>query len=126
MEPVMQKAVPMKMTRIYTGPDGESHFEDVEMVLADAGSIGALSDKVSATGVIFRYTDEEYDYQWHNAPCRQYVVMLEGAVEIEVGDGTRRIFRGGDILLAEDVDGRGHISRAVDGEPRRSLFITLE
>lgn len=116
----------MKITRLYTGADGESHFEDIEMALADAGAIGALSEKVAATGVIFRYTAEDYDYCWHNAPCRQYVVMLDGAVDIEVGDGTRRIFRGGDILLAEDGSGRGHVSRAVDGQPRRSLFITLE
>lgn len=116
----------MKITRLFTGPDGESHFEDVEVELFDAGPIGSLSEKVAASGVIFRYTDEEYDFRWHNAPCRQYVVMLDGAVEIEVGDGTRRVFRGGDILLAEDVDGRGHVSRAVDGLPRRSLFIPLE
>lgn len=116
----------MQVTRIYTGTDGESHFEDIEIDLAEAGPIGALSQKIDATGVIFRYTDGAYDYSWHNAPCRQYVVMLEGSVEIEVGDGTRRIFRSGDILLAEDVDGRGHISRAVAGEPRRSLFITLD
>ena len=116
----------MTVTRLYTGPDGESHFEDIDLALTDAGSIGFLSKKIAADGVIFRYTDGDYDYCWHNAPCRQYVVMLDGAVEIEVGDGTRRTFRGGDVLLAEDVTGRGHVSRAVDGQPRRSLFITLE
>lgn len=116
----------MTVTRLYTGPDGESHFEDIDLALTDAGDIGFLSKKISADGVIFRYTDEDYDYLWHNAPCRQYVVMLDGAVEIEVGDGTRRTFRGGDVLLAEDITGRGHVSRAVDGQSRRSLFITLE
>ena len=49
-----------------------------------------------------------------------------GAVEIEVGDGTKRILGTGDILLAEDTTGQGHISRAVAGKPRRSLFITLD
>jgi len=116
----------LKVTRIFADAVGESHFEDFEMELADAGDIGFLSEKVAATGVIFRTTGGDYDYCWHNAPCRQYVVILEGAVEIEVGDGTRRVFHDGDILLAEDVEGRGHVSRAVDGQPRRSLFITLE
>mgnify|MGYP000847376016 CR=1 FL=1 len=115
----------MNITRIYTGADGQSHFEDIKIELESAGAIGYLSEKIADSGVIFRYTDEEYDYQWHNAPCRQYVVMLDGAVEIEIGDGTRRVFCSGDILLAEDVDGQGHISRAVNGQPRRSLFITL-
>lgn len=52
-------------------------------------------------------------------------MILEGGLELEIGDGTRRSFGAGDILLAEDTTGQGHISRAVDGKPRRSLFITI-
>ena len=54
------------------------------------------------------------------------MVNLEGDVEIEVGDGTKRVLRAGDVLLAEDTTGQGHISRAVDGKPRKTLFITLD
>jgi uncharacterized cupin superfamily protein len=54
------------------------------------------------------------------------VVNLEGEVEIELGDGTKRILRSGDIVLAEDTTGQGHISRAVGGKARKSLFIVLE
>ena len=50
----------------------------------------------------------------------------QGEVEIEVGDGSKRILRGGDVLLAEDTTGKGHISRAVAGKPRKSMFITLD
>ncbi len=116
----------MKVTRIYTGSDGESHFEDIDIPLRDAGDIGALSAVFGATGVIFRETSGSYDYHWHTAPRRQYVVMLAGEVDIEIGNGTVRRFSTGDILLAEDTTGRGHISRAVDGKPRKSLFITLD
>lgn len=116
----------MIITRIYTGNDGESHFEEIEIPLEGAGDIGALSETFPVTGVIFRETDGDYNYTWHNAPCRQFVLMLEGAVEIEVGDGSRRIFSTGDILLAEDISGRGHISRAIDGKSRKSVFIILD
>lgn len=75
--------------------------------------------------MIFRETAGSYDYSWHTAPRRQYVVMLEGEVEIEIGDGTKRIFGTGEILLAEDTTGQRHISRAVAGKPRKSLFITV-
>ena len=44
----------------------------------------------------------------------------------KVGDGTVRRFTTGDILLAEDTTGQGHISRAVNGKPRKSLFIALD
>lgn len=116
----------MKITRIFAGPDGESHFDEIDIPIQDAGDIGALSETFPATGVIFRETSGDYNYNWHNAPCRQYVLMLEGSVEIEVSAGVKRVFHGGDILLAEDTTGRGHISRAINSEPRKSVFITLE
>ena len=115
----------MKVTRIYTGSDNQSHFEDVEIALTDGGGVGRLSELIPATGVVFRETGGDYDLDFHNAPRRQYVVMLEGAVEIETGDGTKRVLGTGEILLAEDTTGQGHISRAVNGQPRKSLFIPL-
>lgn len=114
------------VVRIYTGADGQSHFEDLQVPLKSGGTIGFLSEKVRATGIVFRVTEGDYHYDFHVAPRRQYVVNLEGEVEIEVGDGTKRILRTGDVLLAEDTTGQGHISRAVNGKPRRSLFITLD
>lgn len=116
----------MKIVRVYTGADNKSHFEDIEVPLKSGGKAGSLSDLVKATGVIFRETGGDYNFDFHNAPRRQYVVNLEGEVEIEVGDGTKRLLRTGDILLAEDTTGQGHISRAVGGKPRKSLFITLD
>ena len=116
----------MKVVRLYTGPDNKSHFDDIQIPLKDAGKVGFISELHKATGVVFRETTGDYNYEFHTAPRRQYVVNLEGEVEIEVGDGTRRILRAGDILLAEDTTGQGHISRAVAGKPRKSLFITLD
>lgn len=116
----------MRIVRLYTGADNRSHFEDLQVPLKDDGKIGFLSERVEATGIVFRETGGDYDYDFHTAPRRQYVVNLEGEVEIEVGDGTRRILRSGGILLAEDTAGQGHISRAVAGKARKSLFITLD
>jgi hypothetical protein len=116
----------MKVVRIYTGPDNQSHFEDLQIPLKDGGKVGFLSERMKASGVVFRETTGDYNYDFHTAPRRQLVVNLEGEVEIEVGDGTRRILRTGDILLAEDTTGQGHISRAVAGKPRKSLFIILD
>ena len=116
----------MKITRVYSGDDGESHFEDVEVPLTDHGPLGCISELQVATGIVFRETDGSYDFDFHTAPRRQYVVNLDAAVEIEIGDGTKRIIGPGEILLAEDTTGRGHRSRAVDGRPRRCLFVTLD
>ena len=116
----------MTIVRLYTGADNQSHFEDVRIALKSGGKIGFMSELMKATGIVFRETSGDYNYDFHTAPRRQYVVNLEGEVEIEVGDGTKRILRSGDVLLAEDTTGQGHISRAVAGKPRKSLFITID
>jgi hypothetical protein len=116
----------MKVLRVYSGDDGESHFEDIEIPLKDLGHIGKLSELQDATGVVFRTTGGDYAYGWHCAPRRQYVINLDAAVELEIGDGSVRRLEAGSVLLAEDLTGRGHISRAVDGQPRTSIFVTLD
>jgi len=116
----------MRITRVYADGGGESHFEDMEIPLKDAGEIGRLSERFPASGIIFRENDADYDYDWHTAPARQYIIMLDGEIEIEVSSGEKRRFRGGDILLVEDVSGRGHKTRVTNNQPRRSIFVTLE
>ena len=116
----------MKLTRLYTGADGETHFEDVEVPLADSGRLTRTSEIEKAAEIVFRETSGDYSVDWHNVPRRQYVIMLKGEVEIEIGDGTKRRFGPGDVFLAEDTTGRGHISRAVNNQPRTSIFVRLE
>jgi hypothetical protein len=53
-------------------------------------------------------------------------VLLDGAIEIETSDGTRRTFRGGEVLLMEDTAGRGHRTRNVKARERRSVSIVLD
>ena len=116
----------MHITRIFTGADGESHFEDIEIELEDGGPIGKLSKFQKATGVIFRETPADYDYDWHNAPEKQYIIMLDSGVEITVGSGETRTINPGEVILVEDTQGHGHISRALKNQSRKSVFITLE
>ena len=116
----------MKVTRIYTGPDSESHFGHVEFPLEDTGGIDRRSELMKATGISFVEIGSNSTFDWHNAPRRQFVITLEGEGEIEIGDGTKRRFRPGDILLAEDTTGRGHISRTVNNQPRKVIIVTLD
>lgn len=116
----------MKVTRIYSDANGESHFEDLDIPLKDAGSIGRLSEPRAVTSVVFRENDPGYDYDWHTAPCRQYIVLLDGEIEIEVSTGAKRRFVAGEILLVEDTTGKGHRTRHTRPHRRRSLFLPLE
>lgn len=115
----------MKIIRLYADADGESRFEELEIDLEDAGEIGRLSARHAVDSVIFRENPPGYDFDWHTAPERQYIVMLDGEIEVESSTGEQRRFAGGEILLVEDTWGKGHRTRSVDGKPRRSLFVPL-
>ena len=115
----------MIITRLFSDDNGESHFADIDIPLEDGGDIGRLSEILPVTGMILRENPGDYNYDWHPAPRKQYIVMLEGLLEVEVSDGEKRLFPPGDILLVEDIDGKGHKSRTPDGKPRRSLFIAI-
>src|SRR3954452_17704855 len=97
---------PMDVVRIYTGPDGQSHFEDVDIDLEDFGAAGRISAPWAARAVQFREVEGSYHLDFHNAPRRQLVVNLTGSVEIETGSGEKRVFGPGSILLADDRTGQ--------------------
>ena len=120
-----QERTPIKVTRIYTGDDGQTHAEEYEVPLTTQRGATELSEPVDVTSVQFRRTSPEYFIDWHTAPRRQYVITLAGESEVEFGDGTKVRLYPGHILLAEDTTGQGHISRAVGSEDRISIFLPL-
>ena len=113
----------MCLTRIFTGDDGESHFEELVVPMQER-PYGFLTDWLPVESIAYRENHPGQGLGFHTAPRRQLVVNLFGAVEIETGSGEVRRFGAGDILFADDTTGRGHISRDVQG-PRRNLFVPL-
>jgi len=53
------------------------------------------------------------------------VVNLAGVAECETADGSKRRLYPGDVLVAEDVTGHGHIARSIGEAFRVSLAIPL-
>lgn len=115
----------MKYLRIYAGPDGESHFEDVDVPMTPGGGASDLSALIPATGVIFRRSSPDQNIDWHPAPRRQFVITLSGEAEIVASDGEVRRIGPGTVMLADDTTGKGHITRGVGSVDRISLFVPL-
>lgn len=107
--------------RLYTGDDGQSHIEELD--LASSPDLTVLH---SAKGVVFRQTEPGSFSDWHNAPRRQYVITLQGEVEIGLGDGTVHRFGPGHANYVEDLTGQGHTTRAVGDVPRITATVQLE
>ena len=112
----------MQQVRLYSGDDGESHMEDIEGLFYGGGLPNAPA--VAAAEVVFLGGSGEASLDWNTAPRRQYLLFLSGNTEIEVGSGDVRRFGPGDVLLAEDLTGRGHLAR-VSGDDRRVIFVRL-
>ena len=106
---IAQTRKPVMVTRIYTGPDGQSRSEEVELKLT-----GGVSELFSATGVQFSSRPAAPPSDWHTGPMRQYVITLSGRAELEVGDGKKVAVGPGQINLIEDTTGKGHITRNLE------------
>lgn len=120
-----QGRAPVKITRLYTGPDGKTKVEEFPVPLKAQDRGTDLSETVAVTGLQFRRTNRNYNLDWHPAPTRQFVITLSGESEVELEGGKKIRLGPGNILLAEDTTGQGHISRAVGSQDRISLFIPL-
>ena len=106
--------------RLYNDPEGESHFADVTLDLARvdyAPPAPAMSSSQleSATSWLLLKADAGWDGTWHQSPIRQFMIIMSGEVKVEVTDGEIRTFRPGDVILVEDLEGRGHYSTTPDG-----------
>ena len=128
----------MAFVRIYTGPDGESHFEELALPFKPADLaplIGPLSAEVSspyvdillekAKSVMFARQPVGKTLDFHPVRQRHYAVTMAGELEIEVGSGEVRRFGPADLVLYDDVTGRGHILRVVGNEPLIDVSIFL-
>jgi quercetin dioxygenase-like cupin family protein len=104
-----QTRKPIMMTRIYTGPDGLSHSEQIEMKLTPNGT-----SAMKATGVEFSSRPAAPAGDWHTGPRRQFVITLSGRAELEVAGGKKVSIGPGNINLIEDTTGKGHITHNID------------
>ncbi len=63
---------------------------------------------------------------WHTAPRRQAIIILDGEVDLAVSDGGKRRFGPGHVLVMEDTTGKGHTTHSVEGREREEVWVALE
>lgn len=115
-------------TKIVVTEEGGSSFEDAEIELSEVGVgeglapmlVGMLGPVGGAAYCRFG----SFGSDPHRASEPQWVIPLSGRFEVEVSDGTTRQFGPGDLVLATDTTGRGHITRVLSDEPVEALGIS--
>jgi hypothetical protein len=123
-EEAAQKHKPVVITRLFTGPDGQTHAEEIEAKFAPGGGTDVYKLMANA-GASLRRASPGRVSDWHTAPRRQYVITLSGHGELEVSGGKKISVGPGNIELVEDITGRGHITRVVGTEERVTIQVPL-
>ena len=123
-----QKRDPVTITRMFTGPDGLTHFEETNLPVGEPMKKVAGVQFNRAPGPQKSGGPDNPMFAFHNAPHRRYVVTLSGKAEIEASGGGKFIADPAHILLAEDVTGKGHryTSRPLGDEDWIHLFIEVD
>jgi hypothetical protein len=107
-----QTPSPVMMQRIYTGTDGLSHVEQVEL--------NAQSVLEQVTGAVVRVSQPGSFSDWHVGPTRRYIINLTGGGQLEVAEGKVDL-PPGTIEFIDDLTGKGHTTAHVGQEPRVSI-----
>jgi hypothetical protein len=112
----------MEIARIYSGSDGQSRIGVMEIPFEERPGIGLQSRSMQSKAVFIREKPGSHESGWHCVPQRQLVILLEGELEVEIGDGTKRRFSAGDVFLCEDTTGQG---QKVRGMNRKTVVVQL-
>ena len=119
-----QSHKPVLMTHLYTGPDNQTHAEEVELKFTP-GNPAEVSRMAQVAGAELHRTAGGNVEDWHRAPRRQYVITLSGRGELEVAGGKKISVGPGNINLVEDTTGKGHITKVTGTEDRVTLQLPL-
>lgn len=107
----------MKCLRIYATPDGESHFDEIELptmpvsVHPDAVPFDVTASYPASRVRITHIPACMRPVAWHTVPEPVLTIRLDGAVDYETSDGAVRHVPAGSFVLVEDTHGKGHLSR---------------
>ncbi len=98
---------------LYSDTEDVTHFRDEYMPWNKRSSGNAVTPFRDAQQIGFLRLHENLKADWHPAPRKQFVMVLKGVMEVEAGDGERRTFTPGSVLLVTDTECRGHCTRTL-------------
>jgi hypothetical protein len=107
-------AKPFMMQRVYTGTDGLSHVENIEL--------NAKSVMETVTGARVNVSQPGNFSDYHVGPERRYIINLTGGGQLQVAEGKVDL-PAGTIEYIDDLTGKGHTTANVGKDPRVSIWL---
>jgi hypothetical protein len=120
------------LPELYTDLDGRAKFRDIRLDLSEGSAAAALSPLTQGTGHQFRMSPVGFRSHFHCTTTPQWLIVLSGAMEIGLQDGSSRVFKAGQCFYSNDVlpegaafDAKlhGHWSRQVGDEALVTVFV---
>jgi hypothetical protein len=114
--------------RIFADEEGCSHFETktIDLEAKDyappAPSVNT-SIMASADNSVFLELPTGWYGDWHPTPVRQWLVLMSGMCEFEAGDGEKVTRKAGDVVMLDDLIGKGHQTKVLGDESVRIAAI---
>jgi len=115
-----------------TGPDGRSRFREEVVPTLEVKPLLYLSAPLLGGNVVLRQSPPGYFMDFHPTTTAQWTFVLSGTLQIGLPDGTKRVFRAGDVLYSTDITPagvtfdpkvHGHDSRVVSEEPVVAVLV---
>lgn len=106
---------------LFVDKSNKSSFRDLVIDLGVNHPLGQYSEPRKVKNMMFRTFPAGLQFDMHVAPCTQYIIYLEGQVEVTTSGGESLVFKAGDVLLANDLSGQGHITKTLSSG--RSIVI---
>ena len=117
---------------LYTGEDGRARFRERPLPLAGGTPMTRLSALAPSSGWQFRRSPVGFASDVHCTTAPQWLVVLQGQMEIGLQDGSTRVFGPGQCFYSNDTlppgatfdpAVHGHRSRQLGYEPLVTLFV---
>jgi hypothetical protein len=120
------------LPELFTDADGRAKFRDIRLDLTQGSAAARLSALTQGGGHQFRISPVGFRSQFHCTTTPQWLIVMQGAMEIGLQDGSTRIFKAGQCFYSNDTlpagaafDEKlhGHWSRQVGDEPLVTVFV---
>ena len=113
-----QQPKAVTVMRLYSASDGPAFADTFELMLTPSATYSSAeqSEAFKASGIQFLRLPRGKVQDWHNPAHRQYILVLNGKCEVEIAGGKKLLMTPGQIVLLEDVTGKGHITRSIGSE----------
>ncbi len=117
---------------LFTDTDGRARFRDEPVALTEGTPITRLSALQASGGCQFRQSPTGFASDFHCTTTPQWLVVLQGSMEIGLQDGSSRVFGPGQCFYSNDTlppgatfdpQLHGHRSRLVGDGPLVTMFV---